>query len=197
MWVAAGILAVAAALVLVAPITIELWLEGDAEPVAWFARVHMRWLGVSLRAESGRDAARGRTVPTPSPWNGSGDGRTAVRRWRGLSAALRSPGFARRVVGLMVDLLRLVRPDDCDVRARVGFDDPAATGLMAAALFPWAGPAEAHGIHVDLDFAGSTLEGRARLKWSRSLVSMARPLASFATSPAVWRAAGAYRRALR
>ena len=50
-------------------------------------------------------------------------------------------------------------------------------------------------VSVEPEFSGEVIEGRANLRWSRSLGSVLWPVVTFLLSPVVWRAGLRVRRA--
>jgi len=108
-------IAIVMAVVLFAPIHVEVSAAmGDDDPVVR-VRTRVRWLGFRLPAgRPGRTARTTRTTPA------GGKGTTV--RLATIRAVLGSPGFARRCTRLIADLVRLARPHRNDglVETKVG-----------------------------------------------------------------------------
>lgn len=180
----AGIAAVVAAVLLV-PLTVDLSIAKGADGAA-SAVVRFRWFGLSFGG--------GPTAAAPAPRRLAR--RPAARRrsrygWASLRAALGSPGFLRRCARLLSSIGRIARPDRLSLRGRIGFDDPAETGMFLGWLYATSAtgsPRRRWLVRIEPDFSGPTFEGRADLHWSRSLGAVLWPLVTFSASPAVWRA---------
>jgi hypothetical protein len=190
-WILLTLVAIAAA-VFFAPVTMDVSLVKDAEHAAADVRVRFQWLIFSVRTG-------GRERPSHSP-NPDRRPRRSGYGWASMWAALRSPGFVRRCGRLVAGLAGVARPERVSIRGRVGFEDPADTGLLFGLLFAATAlcpaPAGWH-IAIDPDFGDEGLEGQAELRWSRTVASVLWPVLRFVISPAVWRAAFSARRSGR
>ena len=167
--------------VLFVPVDVELTLLKHADSQNVGLTVRVRWLGLSVPVHRGSKAG---SRPAPA----------AAARSRGrISALLFSPGFLPRSIRLVVEIASAARPRELDIYARLGFDDPSDTGMFLGCLS--LGPITSGGyrIHVEPDFTDEVLAGRMRLRWTRSLAALLRPILTFMASPVVWRAIRNYR----
>jgi hypothetical protein len=181
LFIAAIAIAVVVAAALFAPVRVEVSVEAGGKSAAC-VRARVSWLGLSIPGLSARRSSRGRRKPQRS--------RSPVR-WASLRAALVSPGFVRRCARLVRDLGSLAVPDQLHLRAQVGFEDPADTGILLGWLYALGTPelaANRWTIQVEPRFTEPIVEGRLQLQWSRTIATIAWPLLTFVTSPAVWRA---------
>jgi hypothetical protein len=176
--------AIVVALVLFAPVGVEVLAAKTSEDTAFTIQARFHWLGFSFRVGgTGRTRAKERHREAPHKRTRFG--------LRSVLAVLRSPGFVSRCTKLMKDVGRLALPGRLNIQGRVGFDDPADTGMFLGWLyaFPEAhGPRRAWHVHVEPDFSGPVIEGSLLVAWSRSLASVGWPVLTFMTSPVVWRA---------
>jgi len=127
------------ALLLLIPVDILLQVEKDE---GFSGRLSVRWLFGKVGRHyplpptgPGKRGAK-RLPPAPPPGvraEAEGKGRK-TRRGRALAAALRSPGFPSRCLGLLLSLARRVRLRRLEMLLRGGLDDPAATGRLCGAL---------------------------------------------------------------
>ena len=193
-WIAFAVLGAVAAAVLWVPVKVEVSVQKAAESPAVHVGVRCRWLVFSMRSDGAARRARKRQARARLS-----SGRWARHGLSRLRAAWQSPGFVRRCLRFLGDLARLARPDRVSIHARVGFDDPADTGVFLGWLGASRGFAGTFArdtvIDIAPDFDGARIEGRADLVWSRSLAALLRPLVMFLLSPAVWRAAWRVRHA--
>ena len=183
--IAIGGLMLAAAIgtVLIAPVRIALAWDDDAPA----PRVRVRWLFVEWSGKPSRSASP--RPPKPPPPRRS----TARRTGRRLRAVLWTRGLIPRLATLLAGVLRLLVPRTLDLRLRIGFDDPASTGLLyaaaqAAAALP---PSPAWRLDVVPDFAGPVFAGRGRVEWVLRPGRVLWLVGVFLASPPVWRAAWA------
>lgn len=174
--------AVLLAAVLFVPIGVEVSAIKSAEIATPSVRTRLRWLVFTW--EIGRRAGAER--PGKPAIDRPGKRRSSFN----IRAALTSPGFLSRCMGLVTGLGRLALPQRLDLRGRIGFEDPADTGMLLGWVYGFRGLPESRSyqIHVDPDFTGPMIEGSLLLRWSRSLASVAWPALTFVTSPVVWRA---------
>jgi hypothetical protein len=98
-----------------------------------------------------------------------------------------------RLARLLAGVLRLLTPRTLDVRLRIGFDDPASTGMVFAAAQVMAGlrPAPAWRVDVVPDFGGPSCAARGRAEWVLRPARVLWLVGAFLASPPVWRAAWA------
>ena len=96
--------------------------------------------------------------------------RRAARLLPRLLGALRSAKFRRRLLRFCRDIIAALRLRDCGLRLRLGFDDPADTGVVWAFVGPLVALLEAReaaNVDVGADFERETLEvdagGKVRL----------------------------------
>jgi hypothetical protein len=193
-WTAVIAVATVMAVVLFVPVTIEVSVVKEAERAASVG-VRLRWLGFSFRG--GAKDRRGGSRRRPAQARHK---RRSRYGWGSVRAALGSPGFVRRALRLLAASARVARPDRLRVQGRVGFEDPAETGMFlgwlhASSALPWT--SRGWRIRIEPEFSGPVCEGRADLRWSRSVASVVWPVLSFAASPTVWRAALSARRHAR
>jgi hypothetical protein len=172
------------ALVLFAPIGVEVLAAKAALDTTLTIQARFHWLGFSFPV-GGADRARAKARPR--------EPRRVEPRF-GLSsvlAVLRSPGFVSRCTKLMRDTGRLALPSRVSIQGRIGFEDPADTGSLLGWLYACRGFRETDdGWRIDIgpDFSGPVLEGRFFVAWKRTPASVFWPLLTFLTSPVVWRA---------
>jgi hypothetical protein len=95
-----------------------------------------------------------------------------------------------RCAQLAVDVRHALRPRRAVVRARIGFDDPFETGLLAGALAVGAAswPRRSLDVEITPDFSGPIVAVQAQVAWAIRPVVVLWPMATFLTSPVVWRA---------
>ena len=106
-----------------------------------------------------------------------------VRAWR--------EGLGDRVPPLLRSLRRGVRVRELRLRARVGLDDPADTGMLvgwAAPLLAMALAAPPLDVHLEPDFAREILDGEARGELRAFPLLLLPPLLRFVLSPTTVRA---------
>jgi hypothetical protein len=176
-----GILTGIGLVVLFVPVRIHLDLGLDtdeAEPVA--ARWRVRWTFLSW--QSGRAKARPPEKGERPPARGAG--------WRPFVAAFRTPGFPARCGRAVREAGRALRPASAYVRARVGFDDPAATGMFMGAVSSVAAVPRPAGWDVAItpDFSSAVLAGHANLSWSIPPARVLWPMLTLVAAPVTWRA---------
>lgn len=192
LWLVAILAGIVVAVLLV-PVRIELELEfpTEGETGAW-ARARVRWAFLAWRSGS-RVAPEPRPVPTPAAADRETRRRSGRSGGRVLLAMLRTPGFARRGWRAVTQTGRALAPESATVRARVGFDDPAPTGMLMGALATLSAvPRPARwDIQVTPDFSEPIVAGWAQVRWSLTPASVLWPLVSFACAPVTWRAARA------
>jgi hypothetical protein len=195
-WIGVIVIAVTAvmAAVLFAPITIDVSVVKERESAA-SAAVRFRWLGLSFRGRGRGVRRKARRQPPPARPR-----RQSRYGWPSVRAALGSPGFLRRCVGLLVAVGRLAIPNRLRLRGRIGFEDPAETGMFLGWLYASSTTAWTRRdwiVRIEPEFSGPVLEGRADLRWSSNLGSVLWPLITFLVSPTVWRAGIRARRVAR
>ena len=119
---AAGLLA----LLLVVPVQVHLHLERER---TLRARLRLVWLFglVRLQPRLGRSEARRKEPPA---------GRRRGRVARRLAGGLVRTDLLARTLAFLRSLLRALRPRDVHVRARIGLDDPADTGMLWGLVGP-------------------------------------------------------------
>jgi hypothetical protein len=189
--VALAALAAMLAAVFFVPVTILVTITKNEGDSAASTRLRLRWLVFSWSSKTSNTEGRrpGADVVKPSRRR-----RRRRRRAFGIRAALTSPGLLRRVLRFAAGMARWIRPDRVRLRGRVGFDDPADTGMVLGWLCALRTVApEAHWLDARLqpEFGGEALAGRAVLRWSRSIASLLWLFVRFCASPVVWRAARA------
>jgi hypothetical protein len=184
-WLALAIAAAIVAAVLFVPIRIEMSISKEAGSSAARVRGRVRWLFIRFRlGESARTRARRPKKPEIDK---------ARRRRRvpafiraRMRAAVRSPGFVPRLLRLIVDLLRLAKPDQVRIDVRAGFEDPAETGMFIGSAFAACNAAGWRHVRITPEFLEPVFAGHADLQWSRSVASLAGPLFRFTVES--WRA---------
>jgi hypothetical protein len=114
-----------------------------------------------------------------------------------LRAALGTPGFPERILRVLRHIVRLITPEQLDARARVGFDDPAATGMAFGCLYALAHRTAwtSRRWRIEPDFSGAVFEGYLRAGWSIRPLAAVWPFVRMAASPVTWKALRAMRRA--
>ena len=178
--VMAIVLAIAMA-VLFAPIAVDIRAQKSDDSPKIGVDTHLRWMGLAIpfgRASSSRPRVSHR--------------RRAASNRR-IGALLFSPGFLARSARLTADLAALVPPRHFELDARVGFEDPADTGMLLGWLTARSVIGTRYRIHVEPDFLNDVLAGRLRISWSTNVATVTWPVLKFVASPIVWRAVWNYR----
>ena len=109
-----------------------------------------------------------------------------------LLGALRSAKFRRRLLRFCRDVIAALRLRDCGLRLRLGFDDPADTGVVWAFVGPLVAlfeAREAANVDVGADFERETLEVEAGGKVRLIPAHLAWIVLVFAFSPVTLRTA--------
>ena len=109
-----------------------------------------------------------------------------------LLGALRSAQFRRRLLRFCRDVIAALRLRDCGLRLRLGFDDPADTGVVWAFVGPLVAlfeAREAANVDVGADFERETLEVEAGGKVRLIPAHLAWIVLVFAFSPVTLRTA--------
>lgn len=188
MLVALAVLVGLVVLALAAPVGLTLRVEKTEQlRSSW----RVRWLFglVNVVSKANRSSRQStpslRKQPRPSRAKGSGQ--------RGL-AALRTPGFARRVVRLVTDLARTVHCEELSLHGVFGFEDPADTGLLYGALVPMLAVTGGRGLDVSCrpDFTESRVEGACTVTLTVRPLDVVGACVAFGCSPPVLRAARAW-----
>jgi hypothetical protein len=181
-----ALIAAAVAIVVFAPVRVELeWdrTPGTVRPHVW---LRARWLFFVWRSGKPRRERPERAAPPHVRRRAAGPSRS-----RRVLAALRTPGFVRRIGRLAVELLRSLAPRAVEGWVRIGFDDPMFTGVLFGAAQAATGLARAIGWRVRLEpeFAGPMFAGHARIEWAVRPGALLWPVGTFMASPAAWRGA--------
>lgn len=188
------VLVASVAVVLAAPVRVELEVDVAADRPHWSAQVHARWLWFTWRS-GGADQAR-TTRPRPSRRPAARRPRAARRGPRRLLAALKTRGVVRRLCRLAVDMIEALAPRTVDGWVRFGADDPVCTGaLFGVAHAVTRLPPTAWNLRLEPEFTGAALAAHARLTWAVRPGAVLRPIGAFVLSSAPWRAAWAALRA--
>ena len=171
------------------PVRVDAVAEKAREGAACHWETRVRWLLFKWRMASDHAPAR-RTTRSSRRKPGVGRGVYMLR------AALGTPGFKPLVVRALRDLARLARPEQLDAHARVGFDDPAATGIAFGCLCALAhrAPIGNRRWRIEPDFSGQVFEGYLRARWSLRPLTAVWPVVRLAASPVTWRALRSMRR---
>ena len=165
---------------LVVPWHVDVSIEKAAEAPRVTVRTRLRWLMFDWRLRAPRP-----TKPSPP--------RPRARRrfgFRSVRAAWSTPGFKERIGQFLLSSGRLAVPRSMTAHWRVGFEDPADTGMLVGA---WIGIAEmwrplAWQVAIEPDFSGSIVEGDAHVLWSVRPIAVLWPMVRLAGSPVMWRA---------
>lgn len=125
--------------------------------------VTLRWLFglVKVRLSAGGESEAGE-IPTLRPTR---RGSKKSHFDRGILTLLRDGALQRRVLRFVGRVLRAFRIRDVALRLRMGFDDPADTGMLWAVAGPALAALESHpGTDIDLEisFLDACLEGEGR-----------------------------------
>ena len=176
-----AILFVVAMAVLIPPIAVDVRVEKTADTPKVDITTRVRWLGfdIPLRRKSARHPRASSSIRAASN--------------RRIGALLLSPGFLARTTRLIIELSALIPPRHWELDARVGFEDPADTGMLLGWLTARSFLDRGYRIHVEPDFSESVLTGRVHVHWSTNVATMTWPLFRFVSSPVVWRAVRNYR----
>ena len=145
-------LAIAIAAIVVAALAVPVQLDVAVElSDRWRGHVTLRWLFGALAVP-----LRGGRAKSPETSR-----HRAPRRRRPIGPLLTSPGFTRRLLQLVLDLIDQVRVRSFRLDAAFGFDDPADTGRLYGAIAPALAMASARGLRVRCrpDFSRATLHG--------------------------------------
>lgn len=127
-------------------------------------------------------------------------GKQVVRRRRRIFAALRTPGFIRRIIKLTRDLLRALKPRRLRVEFIIGLDDPADTGRLWGLLAPLRllfgtrsiGKSSGVSVEITPDFIGPRFTGYSCASVQFVPLQLIGLFVGFAFSPPLLRAARAY-----
>lgn len=171
-----------AGLILLSSIPIELVFEVERFST-WHGSVRLRWLFGLVRVRLRRRGARPAAEHEHKPRAKSRPAAAKLRRLATNPAAWR---HCKRQGGR---LWRALRPRDIRLHARFGFDDPADTGLVWAAL----GPAlavlvpTASDVHVTPVFMERLLELRVAGRVRVILPELMAIILVFVLSPTTWR----------
>ena len=171
------------ALVLTTPVDFDIRLE--RRPVLE-CRCAIRWLYGLVGKEF---QPKAKEKPRAKP-----ERRKKRGKHRDIAGMLRAKGFRGGVVRLVRRVLYVLRLRDLALWLRVGFEDPADTGVLCGYLMPaavWAQALPARSVEVFPDFSQETLEftlaGRARVIPAQLLW----PFLVFGLSPSTWRGVAA------
>ena len=177
---ATAVLVVIAVAVLFAPIAVDIRAEKSPDALKIDVAAHLRWLGldIPIRRKSRRPRTSSKTRGTSS---------------RRMGALLLSPGFLARTAQFVAELAALIPPRRLELDARLGFEDPADTGMLLGWLAARSFSGRRYRIRVEPDFSDNVLAGRLRVFWSTNVATMTWPAIKFASSPVVWRAVRNYR----
>ena len=123
-------------LLLAIPVNLVYALKKDG---GWRGRIIVYWMfglvHVSLRPRRERKRLREDRRPRTGRRTLS-RGKYLVKRRHAFFAVLRTPGFMRRLIYLLRDLLQSSRPRRVRIQFVIGMDDPADTGRVWGALAP-------------------------------------------------------------
>jgi len=154
-------------LLLAIPVNLVYALKKDG---GWRGRIIVYWMfglvHVSLRPRRERKGLREERRPRAGRRTPDGGNRLLKRR-RDVFAVLRTPGFMRRLIHLLRDLLQSARPRRVRIQFLIGMDDPADTGRLWGALAPLRflfgkksiGKESSVSIELTPDFAGARFKG--------------------------------------
>ncbi|WP_462322754.1 hypothetical protein [Halochromatium sp.] len=194
MLAALGIALLLALSLLATPVAIVGVLKKDSD---WSGRLRLYWLFglVRIRVRP-RQQRRRRTVRWWSRPRGKRPGKRQPQMRR-LIRLLRSPGFLRRLLRLLRDLMRALGPRRVKTRFVIGMNDPADTGFIAALLAPlrvWLtrpDGSEPSAVSIDIspDFSGPRLHGYTCASLRFTPLRLIALCLGFALSPTVIRAA--------
>lgn len=162
----------------------------------WSGRLRVYWLFglVRIRVRPRLGKRRRTTRRRSRLWgNRSGKRQLGMRK---LIQLLRSPGFLRRFLRLLRDLMRALGPRRVKTRFVIGMKDPADTGYIAALLAPlrvWLSrPSgrEPSAVSIDIspDFSGARLQGYTCASLRFTPLRLIGLCLGFALSPTVIRA---------
>jgi len=192
-----GCVCALASAVLIAPWRIDLYIHKAAESARVNVRAHLRWTFFHWRLAGRRPSATPRPQPTPPAPT-----RTRATPNVGLASAralLLTPGLAARTWRLIAGLGQQAWPRHVAVRVRIGFDDPAETGMFFGTCqgLLSAVPHRGWVTAIEPDFDRAVAEGEAHARWSVRLCLIVWPLLTYLASPVVWRGMRAAMRARR
>jgi hypothetical protein len=161
-----GLFLVLAVLLLAIPVQLLFALKREG---SWRGRIIVYWMFGLVRVplRPGRKSAERRSKRRERTRKLIVAGaRGAARRRRQIYLVLRSRGVAGRLVRLLRDLLRSLRPRRFRVRFIIGLDDPADTGRLMGVIAPLRvlinrrdSTAPNISIRVTPDYAGSRFTG--------------------------------------
>lgn len=193
--IAIGCLCAVASLVLIVPWRIDLYIHKAAESAQVSARAHLRWTFFHWRLAGRHSSAPPLpqpTPPAPAKTRAASGGDLVSAR-----ALLFTPGLVARTWRLVTDLGRQAWPRHVVLHMRIGFDDPAETGMFFGTCqgLLCAIPHRGWVTSIEPDFDHAVAEGDAHARWSVRLLLVVWPLLTFLASPVVWRGMRAVRRA--
>jgi len=123
-------------LLLAIPVNLVYALKKDG---GWRGRIIVYWMfglvHLSLRPRRERKGLREERRPRAGRRILSGS-KFLVKRRRAFFAVLHTPGFMRRLIYLLRDLLQSSRPRRVRIQFVIGMDDPADTGRLWGVLAP-------------------------------------------------------------
>lgn len=190
-------LALGVVALLAVPVDLHGWVEREQR---WRGAVSVRWLFGVVRVA--RQAPRSSSSPASKHPRKKGRPRARRRKrrwrrttWRRVRAALRSPGFVRRVARLAVDTVTVVSVRSLRGWARVGLGDPADTGMLAGLFVPLSAALPGTQLRFEPDFDGAVLRVRGRGAVRIMPLRLVRAVVAFLLSPPTWRAGWAALRA--
>jgi len=195
--IAIGCVCALASAVLIAPWRVDLYFHKAAETAQVNVHAHLRWTFFDWHLARRRPSATQRPQPTPSAPT-----RTRAASSGGLASARAlffTPGLIARTWRLITGLGQQAWPRHVAVHMRIGFDDPAETGMFFGTCqgLLCAVPHRGWVTSIEPDFDRAVAEGDAHARWSVRLFLIVWPLLTFLASPVVWRGIRAAMRARR
>ncbi len=196
MTVALTVFAVVAGVLALLAIPVDVRLSVDCRET-WSGQASVRWLLGVVRLS-------GSAPPETKNAERLARAQTRKRRrskrkgsripWRGMRAALTSPGFARRGLQFAPRVVSVIRFRSLSGSARIGLDDPADTGLLWGVLGPLSTGIAAlpfANIRIEPEFANPTFVAHGTANVRVVPARLAWTVVAFLISPVTVRAAWA------
>jgi len=187
LWVVAILASLAVLIILVLCVPVEVTLNMDV-----YGRPKFRLRLVWLFGLVSKELSKGKRKPEEKRRVIEGKPKLSARRARAMFDLLRTRGLLSQLKQLLRNVLRRVKIRELGADFRVGFDNPADTGLLFALIGPatlFLSPSVLHGIRVQPSFeAEAILEGHLYGTVRARPIQLVTPFLRFAFSLATIRA---------
>ncbi len=154
------------------------------------AQLKLNWAFGLVRADVSPDTGKPETEKPEAALESAGWWRKSERKKTNFIAAIREPGFRRRMLRFVSDVWRAIQKKNVRLMVRMGLGDPADTGQLWAVIGPLSGMlacARDATVVIEPDFLGSTFDvdssGTVRvIPLQLTIIAL-----GLRVSPAVWR----------